>query len=166
MSGVGGVGCDSAANPATKHTIQLRLPPSLLSLSSLSPESLFFCRCGLFVVYSSFTLITSFHFEHPIHAVESKKKKTSFTKRGAERSLVALPHHAEQMWSNDNELWDSVVVRNLFARCGSFSCLVSTAAAGQQFVDREGGRVPRQDGGNVQEGHRSWQKLETQWTST
>ena len=41
-------------------------------------------------------------------------------------------------WSNDNELWDSVVVRNLFARCGSFSCLVSTTAVGQQFVDREG----------------------------
>ena len=29
-------------------------------------------------------------------------------------------------------------MRSLFARCGSFSCLVSTAAAGQQFVDREG----------------------------
>ena len=40
-------------------------------------------------------------------------------------------------WNNDNELWDMVVVRNLFVRCGSFSCLVSTAAAGQQFVDRE-----------------------------
>ena len=36
-------------------------------------------------------------------------------------------------WSNCNELWDLVVVRNLFARCGSSSCLVSTAA------DREGG---------------------------
>ena len=32
-----------------------------------------------------------------------------------------------------------MVVRNLFARCGSSSCLVSTAAVGQQFVDREGG---------------------------
>ena len=42
-------------------------------------------------------------------------------------------------WSNGNELWDLVAVRNLFARCGSFSCLVSTAAVGQQFVDREGG---------------------------
>ena len=41
-------------------------------------------------------------------------------------------------WSNDNELWDLVVVRNLFARRGSSSCLVSTAAVGQQFVDREG----------------------------
>ena len=29
-------------------------------------------------------------------------------------------------------------MRNLFARCGSFSCLVSTTAVGQQFVDREG----------------------------
>ena len=35
-------------------------------------------------------------------------------------------------------LWDSVVVRNLFARCGSFSCLVSTTVVEQQFVDREG----------------------------
>ena len=42
-------------------------------------------------------------------------------------------------WSNGNELWDLVVVRNLFARCGSFSSLVSTTAVGQQFVDREGG---------------------------
>ena len=41
-------------------------------------------------------------------------------------------------WSNGNELWDLVVVRNVFARCGSSSCLVSTAAVGQQFVDREG----------------------------
>ena len=30
-------------------------------------------------------------------------------------------------------------MRNLFARCGNFSCLASTAAVGQQFVDREGG---------------------------
>ena len=29
-------------------------------------------------------------------------------------------------------------MRNFFARCGSSSCLVSTAAVGQQFVDREG----------------------------
>ena len=37
------------------------------------------------------------------------------------------------------ELWDLVVVRNLFARWGSFSCLVSTTAVGEQFVDCEGG---------------------------
>ena len=42
-------------------------------------------------------------------------------------------------WSNDNELRDSVVVRNLFARCGNSLCLVSTAAVRQQFVDCEGG---------------------------
>ena len=42
-------------------------------------------------------------------------------------------------WSNGNELWDLEVVRNLFARCGSSSCLVSTAAVGQQIVDREEG---------------------------
>ena len=42
-------------------------------------------------------------------------------------------------WSNDNELWDSVLVRNLFARRGNFSCLAPTAAVGQQFVDREVG---------------------------
>ena len=41
-------------------------------------------------------------------------------------------------WSIGNELWKSVVVRNLFARSGSSSCLVSTAAVGQQFVAREG----------------------------
>ena len=42
-------------------------------------------------------------------------------------------------WSNSNELWDLMVVRNLFARCGRSSCLISTAAVGKQFVDREGG---------------------------
>ena len=42
-------------------------------------------------------------------------------------------------WSNGNELWKLVVVRNLFSRCGSPSCLVSTATVGQQFVDSEGG---------------------------
>ena len=41
-------------------------------------------------------------------------------------------------WSNDKELWDLVVVRNFFARCGSLSCLVPTAAVGQ-LLDREGG---------------------------
>ena len=41
-------------------------------------------------------------------------------------------------WSNANELWKLVVVRNLFARCGNFSCLVSTVAVRQQFVDCEG----------------------------
>ena len=41
-------------------------------------------------------------------------------------------------WSIGNELWKSVVVRNLFARSVTSSCLVSTAAVGQQFVDREG----------------------------
>ena len=42
-------------------------------------------------------------------------------------------------WSNDIELWDSTIVRNLFAKCGSSSCLVSTTVVEQQFVDREGG---------------------------
>ena len=41
-------------------------------------------------------------------------------------------------WSNGNELWKLVVVRNFFARCGSSSCLVSPAVVGQQSVDCEG----------------------------
>ena len=67
-------------------------------------------------------------------------------------AAVGLCRHAVQIgggfsweWSNGNELWDLVVVRNLFARCGSSSCLVSTPAVGQQFVDREGGHVLRQE---------------------
>ena len=32
-----------------------------------------------------------------------------------------------------------MVVKNFFAKSGSSSCLVSTTAVGQQFVDREGG---------------------------
>ena len=61
-------------------------------------------------------------------------------------AAVGLCRHAVRIgggfsweWSNGNELWDSVVVRNLFARWGSSSFLVSTAAVGQQFVDCEGG---------------------------
>ena len=57
-------------------------------------------------------------------------------------AAVGLCRHVVRIggeWSNGNGLWDLVVVRNLFARCGSSSCLVSTAAVGQQFVDREGG---------------------------
>ena len=42
-------------------------------------------------------------------------------------------------WSNCNELWDLVVVRNLFASFGSSSCLVSTTAVGKPFHDCEGG---------------------------
>ena len=61
-----------------------------------------------------------------------------------EVAAVGLCHHDvgffggfSWKWSNGNELWKLVVVRNLFARCGSSSCLVSTTAVGQQFVDRE-----------------------------
>ena len=61
-------------------------------------------------------------------------------------AAVGLYRHAVRIgggfswkWRNGNELWDLVVVRNLFASFGSSSCLVSTAAVGQQFVDREGG---------------------------
>ena len=60
-------------------------------------------------------------------------------------AAVGLCRHAVRIgggfswkWSNGNELWDLAVVMNLFARCGSSSCLVSTAAVGQQFADREG----------------------------
>ena len=41
--------------------------------------------------------------------------------------------------TNDNEFWDLVIVRNFFAKCSTSSCLVSTAAVGQQFVDSEVG---------------------------
>ena len=61
-------------------------------------------------------------------------------------AAVGLCRHAVRIgggfgweWSNGNELWDLVVVRNLFARCGGSLCLVSTAAVGQHSVDREGG---------------------------
>ena len=61
-------------------------------------------------------------------------------------AAVGLCRHAVRIgggfsleWSNGSELWDLVVVRNLFAKCGSSSYLVSTAAVGQQFVDRKGG---------------------------
>ena len=58
---------------------------------------------------------------------------------GLRRRAVRIGDGFSWKWSNGNELWKLVVVRNLFARCGSSSCLVSTAAVGQQFVDREGG---------------------------
>ena len=60
-------------------------------------------------------------------------------------AAVGLCRHAVRMgggfsweWSNGNELWDLVVVRNFFTKCGSSFCLVSTAVVGQ-FVDRKGG---------------------------
>ena len=56
---------------------------------------------------------------------------------------------------NCNEFWDLVVVRNFFARSGSSSCLVSTTAVGQQFVDREGRVCSTLRCWNDQEGHRS-----------
>ena len=58
---------------------------------------------------------------------------------GLRRRAVRIGDGFSWKCSNGNEPWKLVVVRNLFARCGSSSCLVSTAAVGQQFVDREGG---------------------------
>ena len=45
------------------------------------------------------------------------------------RRVVRIGDGFSWKWSNGNKLWKLVVVRNLFARCGSSSCLVSTAAA-------------------------------------
>ena len=58
---------------------------------------------------------------------------------GLSRHAVGIGDGFSWKWSNGNELWDLVVVRNFFARCGSSFCLVSTAAVGQQFVGREEG---------------------------
>ena len=49
-----------------------------------------------------------------------------------------------RVWSNGSDIWKWVNVRNLFAWCGSLSCLVS------KVVDSEG-RVLRQEGENVQD---------------
>ena len=61
-------------------------------------------------------------------------------------AAIGLCRHAVRIgggfcweWTNDNEFLDLVFVRNFFAKCGTSSCLVSTAAVGQQFVDSEGG---------------------------
>ena len=61
-------------------------------------------------------------------------------------AAIGLCRHAVRIgggfcweWTNDNEFLDLVLVRNFFAKCGTSSCLVSTAAVGQQFVDSEGG---------------------------
>ena len=58
---------------------------------------------------------------------------------------VGLCRHAVRIgggfsweWSNLNELWNLVIVKKFFAKCGTSSCFVSTAAVGQQFVDSEG----------------------------
>ena len=58
---------------------------------------------------------------------------------GSCRHDVGIGDGFSWKWGNDNELWDSVVVRNFFEGCGRLSCLVSTTAVGQQFVDRKGG---------------------------
>ena len=54
------------------------------------------------------------------------------------RHDVRVGNEFSWKWSNGKELWNLVVVRNLFARYGSFPCLASTAPVRQQFVDREG----------------------------
>ena len=59
------------------------------------------------------------------------------------RNAVRIGGGFSWEWSNGNELWDLVVLRNPFARCGSSSCLVSTAAhemqgstcIGEQFYE-------------------------------
>ena len=58
-------------------------------------------------------------------------------------------------WSIGNEFWKSVVVRNFFAKSVSSSCLVSTAAVGQQFVDHEGGVFYVKKLEMIKKGHRS-----------
>ena len=56
-----------------------------------------------------------------------------------EVTAVGLCRHDVRVGDGfSRKLWKSVVVRNLFARSGISTCLVSTAAVGQQFVDREG----------------------------
>ena len=65
--------------------------------------------------------------------------KLVFAAVGSCRHAVRIGGGFSWKWSNGNELWKLVVVRNLFARWGSVSCLVSTAAVGHQSVDREGG---------------------------
>ena len=59
-------------------------------------------------------------------------------------AAIGLCRHAVRIgggfcweWTNDNEFWDLVIVRNFFAKCDTSSFLVSTAAVGQQFVDSE-----------------------------
>ena len=54
------------------------------------------------------------------------------------RHAVRIGDGFSWKWSNGNELRNLVVVRNLFPRCGSSSCSVSTAAVGQKFLDSEG----------------------------
>ena len=65
-------------------------------------------------------------------------------------AAVGLCRHAVGIgfsckWSNGNELWNLLVVRNL-ARCGISFSLDLTAAVGQQFVDCEGCVLRQVDG--------------------
>ena len=60
-------------------------------------------------------------------------------------AVVGLCRHAVEIGdafsckrSNGNELWSLLVVRNHVAKCGITFCWDSTAAVGQQLVDREG----------------------------
>ena len=61
-------------------------------------------------------------------------------------AVVGLCRHAVEIGdgfscklSNGNELWSLLVVRNHVAKYGIPFCWDSTAAVGQQLVDREGG---------------------------
>ena len=57
---------------------------------------------------------------------------------GLRRRAVRIGDGFSWQWSSGTELWILAIERNLFARCGNSSCLVSTAVVGQQYVDREG----------------------------
>ena len=48
-------------------------------------------------------------------------------------------------WSNGNELWILVVVRNLFARCGNSSCFGLNRSCGTAICRSRRGRVLRQE---------------------
>ena len=46
-------------------------------------------------------------------------------------------------WSNDDEIWIFVVLRNIFMRCGSSSCFGLDSSRGTTICRSRGGRVLR-----------------------
>ena len=135
-----------------EHSVVIRVPSfEDLQLTSTRPaldRVLMLCKA-----YEAYEVVAKIWVSIP--CIAGTPFRRIYEKLGAETSNLAMTFKLEVAavdlcrhavgigggfsWkrSNDNELWDSVVVRNLFARCGSFSCLASTAAVGQQFVDRK-----------------------------
>ena len=149
MSDIHGHAFLELAAMVVEHSVVIRVTSEDLQLTSTRPalhRLLMICETYEVVanIWVWIPCIAGTHFRRINEKLGAETGDLAMTYK-LEVAVVGLCRHDVGIgdgfswrWSIGNELWKSVVVRNLFARSGSSSCLVSTAAVGQQFVDREG----------------------------